>query len=161
MIRPWHRSRLFWLGLPGLLFLLWAWRSSNLTCYQLTLGSWELNSTQGKVLAWSMQSDSEHDFHLDYRTAEVFTEWIAPNTRTKVRRIVPMAAAYPIPPGEQCWFAAAKWQAADLNADTYHRLLVLPYWLLAGGCAVAWIGVMVAWQRRKARLVKASAAPLP
>ena len=25
MIRPWYRSRLFWLGLPGLLFLLWAW----------------------------------------------------------------------------------------------------------------------------------------
>ena len=25
MIRPWYRSRLFWLGLPGLVFLLWLW----------------------------------------------------------------------------------------------------------------------------------------
>ena len=25
MIRPWYRSRLFWLGIPGLVFLLWSW----------------------------------------------------------------------------------------------------------------------------------------
>ena len=161
MIRPWHRSRLFWLGIPGLLFLLWAWRSSNLTCHQLTLGSWQLTSTQGKALAWSMQADIGHDLWLDYHTAEVFTEWIAPNSPPRAPIIVPMAAAYPIPPDQQCWFPAAKWQAVDLNAGTYHRLLVLPYWLLAGGYAVGWTGVMVAWQRRKARLVKASAAPLP
>jgi len=27
-IRPWYRSRLFWLGVPGLLFLVWAWGDS-------------------------------------------------------------------------------------------------------------------------------------
>jgi hypothetical protein len=29
MIRPWYRSRVFWAGLPGLLFLLWAWWDSG------------------------------------------------------------------------------------------------------------------------------------
>lgn len=29
MIRPWYRSRLFWLGIPGLLFLLWWWLASQ------------------------------------------------------------------------------------------------------------------------------------
>ena len=28
MIRPWYRSRLFWLGVPGLVFLLWLWWDS-------------------------------------------------------------------------------------------------------------------------------------
>lgn len=29
MPRPWHKSLIFWLGLPGLLFLLWAWVDSQ------------------------------------------------------------------------------------------------------------------------------------
>jgi hypothetical protein len=29
MLRPWHKSLLFRLGLPALLFLLWAWADSN------------------------------------------------------------------------------------------------------------------------------------
>ena len=28
MIRPWYRSRLFWLGVPALVFLLWGWVES-------------------------------------------------------------------------------------------------------------------------------------
>jgi hypothetical protein len=34
MIRPWYRSRLFWLGLPGLVFLMWLWRDS------MRMGRW-------------------------------------------------------------------------------------------------------------------------
>lgn len=158
MIRPWYRSRLFWLGIPGFLFLLWAWRSSNFTGHQLTLGSWELYSTQGKVLAWSKQSDIENDFHLDYRTAEVFVEWIAPNTPTRARMIVPLAAAYPIPPGEQCWFAAPRWRSLTLNPNAFYRLRVLPYWLLTGGYAALWLGGLAAWQRRKERLSRSPLA---
>ncbi|WP_341407860.1 hypothetical protein [Luteolibacter soli] len=44
MIRPWYRSRLFWLGLPGLLFLVWGWidrsPSSSLTA---TVGTADLS----------------------------------------------------------------------------------------------------------------------
>lgn len=161
MIRPWYRSVLFWLGIPGLLFLLWAWRSSNLTGHQLTLGSWELTSTQGKALAWSMRSDLQYDFWLDYRTAEVFTEWIAPNSPPRAGRIVPLVAAYPIPPGQQCWFPAARWQAKEINRDARYRLVSLPYWLLAGIYVGLWLGGVVWNQLRKSRLLKHHAPPPP
>ena len=39
MMRPWYRSRLFWLGLPGLVFLLWCWWDSMQRWTEISL-SW-------------------------------------------------------------------------------------------------------------------------
>jgi hypothetical protein len=39
MIRTWYRSRLFWLGIPGLLFLIWGWRQSNLRSVEIYWGA--------------------------------------------------------------------------------------------------------------------------
>ena len=46
MIRPWYRSRLFWLGVPGLVFLIWLWADSenSKTYYSLR---WKTPSYRG------------------------------------------------------------------------------------------------------------------
>ena len=72
MIRPWYRSVLFWLGIPGLLFLLWAWWHSNSFHRAVFLSeSSHLSTTQGKVLWFSGQSDFEHELELNFRTGKV------------------------------------------------------------------------------------------
>jgi hypothetical protein len=165
MIRPWYRSLLFWLGLPGLLFLLWAWGSSNSVHRTLFPSkSSHLNTAQGKVLWFSGQSDIGHDFTFDFRTGEVAVCEIVvpPGMLRTITHFKPWAVSRrKVPAEDQVWFAPPRWQARDINHDTRFRLVVVPYWLLTGGYAGLWLGC-VGWnQRRKARLLKLHAAPPP
>jgi hypothetical protein len=162
-IRPWYRSRLFWLGLPGLLFLLWAWVNSNFIRHILFLPDSTLDSTQGKLLWWASDSDGTHTVALDYRTSEVTVATLDPGERFHSIGCsfftTGDVASQPVEPGEECWFPAPRWQSADLNAATYYRLAVVPYWLLAGGYAAMLAGGIHRWQRRKIRLLEASITP--
>jgi len=161
MIRPWYRSRLFWLGLPGLLFLLWAWASSNFVRHILFLPGSELNSTQGKLLWWASDSDGTYDVQLDYRTSGVTVVTIGPGELYFAGCVFLTTGdveSQSVEPGDQCWFPALRLQSVDLNAATYYRLVALPYWLLTAGYAALLASGIHRWQRRKVRLLKASAA---
>ncbi len=69
--RPFYRSRLFWLGLPGLVFLLWGWEISIEYYSHIHFGGshhWVIGQSWGVVFAMSDPSgwpdwrniDSEH-----------------------------------------------------------------------------------------------------
>jgi hypothetical protein len=164
MIRPWYRSRLFWLGLPGLLFLLWAWVNSNFVRRTLFLPASTLNSTQGKLLWWRSASDGTHDVLLDLRTSEVTVATIEPGDLFFGRCVFPTLGdvdSEPVEPVDRSWFPAPRWQFVDLTAATCYRLAVLPYWLLTAGYAALLTFGIHRWQRRKLRLLEASAAPSP
>lgn len=53
MIRPWYRSRLFWLGLFGLVFLLWCWWDSM---EHATWVSLSMDATPSGVSEFSLTS---------------------------------------------------------------------------------------------------------
>lgn len=157
MIRPYYASRLFWLGIPGLLFLLWAWWHSNFFHRALFLSETShLSTTQGKVLWFSGQSDIEHDFHLDFQTGEVevYTVVVGP---TMLRTICSFNAltidTTKVPAEDQAWFPPPRWQAREVNRDTYYRLLSVPYWLFSASYAAVWLGGVGAWQWRKLRII--------
>jgi hypothetical protein len=161
MIHPWYRSRLFWLGLPGLVFLLWAWVNSNFVRHTVFLRDSALNSTQGKLLWWGSDSDGTHDVLLDYRTGEVTVATIGPGELYMAGCVFLTTGdvdSEPVEPGEQSWFPVPRWQFVDLNAATWYRLIVLPYWLLTAGYAAILAFGLHRWQRRKLRLLTASSA---
>jgi hypothetical protein len=160
MIRPWYRSRLCWLGIPGLLFLLWAWWHSNFYHRTLILSeSSHLSTTQGKLLWFSGLSDIEHDFDLNFRTGkvEVYEIVVGPGIFRTVNRYDPWSVfTVKVPAGDQAWFPPPRWQAREINRDTHFRLVSVPYWLLTGGYAAAWLGGVGLWQRRKWRIARRS-----
>ena len=161
MIRPWYRSRLFWLGLPGLVFLLWAWVNSNFVRHTVFLRDSALNSTQGKLLWWGSDSDGTRIVELDSRTGEVTIGTLGAGEMFFGSCVFPVPGdvdSEPVEPGEQSWFPAPRWQFVDLNAATWYRLIVLPYWLLTAGYAAILAFGLHRWQRRKLRLLTASSA---
>jgi hypothetical protein len=166
MIRQWYRSMLFWLGVPGLLFLLWVWRQSNLHCVEIYWGPCWFCSGQGDLLwhdsplpldlamkepgkrGWERIESSGGSEFFGTLTYEV----TPPPARGDV-------TTRPIDPGESCWFPPPRWQMRqDPNGQDF-RLRSIHYWLLTGGYAGVWLGGLAGWQRRKARLLNASASP--
>jgi hypothetical protein len=163
MIRPWHRSRLFWLGLPGLVFLLWAWGESNVVRLKtLVEPGWGwVWSSQGK-LCW-------HDVNGDTSDWEVTVDYREGSLSVRPQEEFVIACGFPAPRGyigrtpvmiaERRWFPPPRWEAVQLDASSSCRLVSLPYWLLTGSYAGLWLGGLSGWQRRKARLMKIPPPP--
>jgi hypothetical protein len=141
MIRPWYRSRLFWLGFPGLLFLLWAaglakssWPSySYVSATQQVIAGW--NHRKGMIVC--VRPISVPRVQQGFRTFPYLMEypWI-----TNV-------------PGWPPPFASRR------TEDSWNGFVAA--WSLLPCYLGVWLTMTMWWQRRKARLVKASAAPLP
>jgi len=162
--RPFYRSRLFWLGPPGLLFLLWAWWKSNVERFEaVTPSSGRVWSSQGKLF-WHDAYAAPGDWVIavDYREGilsvrpqeEFVTNCWFGSPLGVIRRTTVMNA-------ERRWFPPVRWEVKQLNASSSYRLISLPYWLLTGSYAGLWLGGLSAWQRRKTRLLRVSADPLP
>ena len=163
MIRPWYRSRLFWLGIPGLLFLLWAWVESNVVRLKALVQPGFVWSSQGKLCwhevdaatgGWEVTVDYREGTLSVSRQEEFVTACCFGTSRGFISRTPVMIA-------ERRWFPPPRWEAVQLDASSSYRLISLPYWLLTGGYAGVWLGGLAGWQRRKARLLKATAAPPP
>jgi hypothetical protein len=103
MIRPWYRSRLFWLGLPGLLFMLWLWlwlakadqifdfghtaitgpaeRTTRIISTgegSVGLGAYRNNTGGGSSLGFAWRSFPELEAIYFPRPPFRFTRWTAP-----------------------------------------------------------------------------------
>jgi hypothetical protein len=154
MIRPWFRSRLFWLGIPGLLFLLWAWAKSNVTEATTYLGTgcgWA-SSGYGKVMWFSVETVGDELIGLDLRNgcasqgADAFfsssPSLVVPRFHTSFT-----SPLVPAPP----WFPAPGGRSERLPTGSSYRLLSLPYWLVTGLYAGGWLAGLVGSQRRKVR----------
>lgn len=153
MIPPWYRSVLCWLGIPGLLFLLWGWLADPMTGsgvtvtlgnFRLTVGdwsrvgrlSWEVYGSGGRLSAQGIRTSSSRlgSAQVELRDRQVF----APAIQYEVRE-------------------------DDSTPVGLRRIpqVRVAYWLLLLLYLSAWGALLAAWQRRKARLLKLQAAPMP
>lgn len=153
MIRPWYRSVLCGLGIPGLLFLLWGWLADpmagsgvtvTLGDFRLTAGdwsrvgrlSWEVYGSGGRLSAQGIRTSSHRlqSVQVEPRDLQVF----APAFRYEVRE-------------------------DDSTPVGLRRIpqVRVAYWFLLVLYLSAWIALLAGWQRRKSRLLKLHTAPLP
>ena len=124
------RSRVFWFGVPGLVFLLWGWWFSMGTISTMTLGEysfkkprrWEIGQAAGDVYAtWGVGGWPEWKFHSDHSEMRV-------NARRHWRRNL-------------TWM-----RAGDPN---FRYLIIGQHWLVVG-YLVTWSG-LVFWRKWKYR----------
>ena len=136
--RPLHRSLTFWLGLPGLLFILWTWHDS-------------LNHEMGIFRpVWIDAADKSagHDDMLSYGYAGFWATYciIGPGTsrtvfrepvqitRREIKREIKDFRAVPI----------FEWDTPDAyfnDPGIRNRTLVIPHWLALIIYGVGWSGV--------------------
>jgi hypothetical protein len=145
MIRPWYRSRLFVLGIPGLLFLLWAWLADPHPPSSLTL------------------TTPAHHLNLDSRQRQLVIQWEDNRTDGFVigGRRGTAAAGTPSP---RLFPPAVGHRTLDFSAPPdRHRVnfLGIAYWFLLLLYLAAWGLLLLVWQRRRSRLLKASASLPP
>jgi len=141
MIGPWYRSRLFWFGLLVLLFLLWGWADWR--------GALSLTAKVGNSrLAIGNQAGA---LRIAWRSAPAgpaaFT--IAGRKGTRAPDHIHL-----FPP-------AFKHSEVNLSASFgggRFTTVAIAYWFLILVYLPLWLGTLAGWQRRKARLIRASAA---
>ncbi len=133
--RPFYRSRLFWLDLPGLVFLLWGWWLSLGHVSQASWGwthPWCVWQSAGDLVAvWD---------------SEVGPEW---GEFRGSHEAVPM-------------MEDREWRTGlPENRQMYptYRYVIVPYYQVVLAYVAAWLLALAWWQRRKSRLLKLHTAP--
>ena len=150
MNRPFYRSRLFWLGVPGSLFLAWLWIDSTRFTTEVTqrMGTREVYflSYGGRVQL----------------TATLLTHYSS--TSSSIVRVKDSMEASWLPPIDEVIQVGAEpdpFAPDHVGGDRKWWGIQLPVWTLialygfAWACAVAW------WQCRKSRQLKLHTAPTP
>ncbi len=128
--RPFYRSRLFWLGLPGLVFLLWGWWMSMGYFSGMMVGHGSLFVMQAKasiVAGWVVTSP------IDWTVFDSTHEQL---TVSDVEELPVMR---------------------ELIANGSYALI--PYYLPVLAYTATWLLTLAWWQRRKSRLLKLHTAP--
>jgi len=130
-------SRLFWLGLPGLLFLLWGWvvwisppsLTATIGNSRLTVGNWA-----GTLrVVWETRGGTPGGFTVSGRTGTRAPDLIDP-----------------FPP-------AIRYSKVNLPGGNRFVTVSIAYWFLIIVYLPLWLGTVAWWVRRKARLLKTSA----
>ena len=143
--RPLHRSRLFWLGLPGLVFLLWGWWDS--THYRTIFGRTtatghvQVQSIGHMVMgievrgegppwsgSWAFLHLPETMVYADPKTGRMVNEY----------RVLPRYVAY---------------KNRVYSDGSSMRRVEVAYWFMVAVYGCAWVSACVVWQRRKRRLM--------
>ncbi len=146
--RPFYRSRLFWLGLPGLVFLLWGWLAVPL-------------STTG--VGWSkgrydiVICDVSRVVRISF--GEIFISRSAENL-PETGLTFSQNSNWELPEAQSRVFPAAYDREVFEEPDYfYYDCFYLAYWWLILFYLLLWAAVALVWQRRKSRLLKLHAAP--
>jgi hypothetical protein len=160
MLRPVHRSRLFWLGLPGLVFLIWTWWDSGqhfagLT-WQRRSETMEINVAAGRLCMVSYRDLDEGAGQLP-----------APVQYNVERRVItaslPDSGARPrqfdTPRAIECLTGSAEDDPFEVTYET--RGIEVACWLLVLVYLFLWSTALLTWQCRKSRRLKLHAAPPP
>lgn len=140
MIRPFYRSRLFWLGLPGMVFLLWGWIAginASLEYFQPAT-RYGVQAGHSKLSFYSSNHPAEF-FHYpagtwDFRVhSEARGSLLAPGIVWVDERVLGYGA----------------------------RGIEIAAWTIFLTYIVIWMSSLAGWQRRKSRLLKLHASPPP
>lgn len=142
-IRPWYRSRLFWLGVPGLVFLMWGWLANVRNDFHVRhtawrgsdLLGWDIGTSLGSIYYSRSESNPGRGstFKLGFNT---FHETLDPDEPTVYFPVRPFGIVRE-PDYEEVWVA---------------------WWMMVVSYTLFWLGGLVGWQRRKVRLKKNSQA---
>lgn len=130
MIRPWYRSRLFWLGLPGMLFLVWlSWIfPPRIVTRTGPSGVHQLYAYGSTLMFCSEPCLASPGWHVS-----------AP--QTGLEEIVPQGGPW------------VKWdrlvEPAGLSGTPHVDYIFIRSWLPAAAYAVVWVAVVASWQRYK------------
>ncbi len=133
--RPFYRSRLFWLGLLGLVFLLWGWWLSMEHYSFMGFGGaphWEVGQIRGELYAyWNSSGWPNLDYpHFEHQEMSMEE---ARNVRAELDL----------------------WPGMEANLC----FVVIPYYWVVLACAGVWLLTLAWWQCRKSRLLKLHTAP--
>ncbi len=148
MTCPFYRSRLFWLGLPGLVFLLWFWLIFSPKGIYINAGP-----RGGSIL--SFRSAIEFTFSDDSSRPK-WEVGVLPleeeNDRIDFSDPV-FKRDYQVWSGESC--------AVGRSLLTFSRMdyLSMRPWLPSVAYLRIWLGVVWGWQFRKSRLLKLHTSP--
>ncbi len=148
--RPFYRSRLFWLGLPGLVFLLWLWlanaRNDLSFRYVAITGmteakTWEVGCSEGVVgyLSHKFPTGVSGPAELGFNaSSDVLLE-----------------------PEEPTSFFPRR-PFGILRGNDYanvYREVWLAWWVVVFSYSAVWLGGVGWWQRHKSHLLKLHTAP--
>jgi hypothetical protein len=142
MISPWYRSRLFWFGLLGLLFLLWGWADWGLpSSLTAKLGNSRLvvgNQAGTLRIAWQSDPASPAGFTISGHTGTRAPDHI---------RLFPPAFRH---------------SEVNLSAPFGggHSTIRIAYWFLVLIYLPIWLVALAGWQRDRDRRVKLSNPPM-
>jgi hypothetical protein len=150
MIRPWYRSRLFWLGLSGLVFMLWLWLVK-----------------------------ADHSFSFGYTAITGPAETTTRSISTRNGSIY-QTTSYASGPGRSGfrWSAFPRLGGAVIKVPdrpfeitrgttgghsgySKYREIQLAWWVVISAYMALWLAAAAGWQWRNARLSRRAAAELP
>jgi hypothetical protein len=137
------RSRLFWLALPGLIFLLWGWFNDP----EYYNGTYLCAGDHSLVIA-----DNGRQVYLDARTASSPGRVIAPYCGYFRER----RANVDVPRDPQTLFSDAIVCGIEREPEVSKAWANLAYWLLILLYLAALFAIRLWWQRRKSRLIAAA-----
>ena len=145
--RPWHRSRLFWLGLPGILFLLWAW--FLLDDYWLVRWTRQFGSTQIACQAGAIVL-THSTIEIPPPDSQVTVDPYPPSAQGFTQQTGPVSRAHR---KYFTWPLEHKVVPTFAGAPNYHsRQITLPFWFLVPVYLAAWLTTLYFWQRRRSSL---------
>lgn len=133
--RPFYRSRLFWLGLPGLVFLLWGWWLSLGHYSGAGFGggqNWVIGQMGGEVIArWDADGGPD------------WVEFGAAHRDMKEGEAQEMKGMLP----------------AVREMFPSYRIVFIPYYWPVLAYTATWLLTLAWWQRRKTRMMKLHTEP--
>jgi len=142
MIRPWYRSRLFWFGVPGMLFLVWvAW------IFPPRIVTRTGPSGVHQLLAYG----STLVIFIDPGAFAPGWDMSAP--RRGLEDIIPQGGPW------------VRWkreiQPAGISGPPHVDYLVMRSWLPALVYGVVWLAMVAGWQRYKCGMMKVASLSDP
>ena len=145
MTRPFYRSRLFWLGGPGMIFLLWVWFVAQ--------KEW--------TLVWTDRLSST-SLVYEPGVVGIIRTTMSPDYDVIYSDLGFQQLSNTVAPKDLEYFGWSLSWSTEAPFDPRIRTsrLSVPLWLLTPLYTACWLGSVLWWQRRKARL-NPSAAPLP
>jgi hypothetical protein len=154
MIRPWYRSRLFWLGLPGLVFMLWLWLAKGDQSF--AFGHIAITGPGEETL----RIIGTYDGSIHQRTTRYHK-----GTSTGWQRGFHWRGFHRsetgLAPEHINYFPSGFEISRRAQWGREHREIRLAWWVVISAYTPVWLGTVAGWQRRKARLSRQAAAEMP
>ena len=147
-MRAFYKSRLFWLGVPGLVFLLWVWWDSggyfSAVSYDRTPETWFVGVSEGCV-TWTHSLDLKPR-GLTMDGLRVDRHSLADEYGVTVRRHFAVAPAFE---KEVETVGVPAW-----GLEMWFHKVRAGLWVVVLGYVMVWLGSVVWWERRKARVMR-------